>query len=68
MLLLLGQVQTFNFVINGNKQKKNKNEIIIPSFSWLSVAEAVLLLGYKPIYVDVETMTFNISVKDVQKK
>lgn len=50
------------------KQKKNKNEIIIPAFSWLSVAEAVLLLGYKPIYADVETMTFNISVKDVQKK
>ena len=50
------------------KRKKNKNEIIIPAFSWLSVAEAVLLLGYKPIYADVETMTFNISVKDVQKK
>ena len=39
------------------KKLKNKNEIIIPAFSWLSVAEAVLLLGFKPIYVDVELQT-----------
>ena len=50
------------------KQEKKKNEIIIPAFSWLSVAEAVLLLGYKPRYADVDSITFNISVKDVQKK
>ena len=50
-----------------NKDKK-KNQIIIPSFSWLSVAEAVLLLGLEPIYVDVELESYNIDVKDVINK
>ncbi|MDC3043623.1 aminotransferase class I/II-fold pyridoxal phosphate-dependent enzyme [Candidatus Pelagibacter sp.] len=48
--------------------KRNKKEIIIPAFSWLSVAEVVLLLGFKPIYADVEIETFNIDIKDVEKK
>ncbi len=50
------------------KDHKDKNQIIIPAFSWLSVAEAVIFLGFKPIYADVESDTFNISVKDVLQK
>ena len=42
------------------KDHKDKNQIIIPAFSWLSVAEAVIFLGFKPIYADVESDTFNI--------
>ncbi len=50
------------------KKLKNKNEIIIPAFSWLSVAEAVLLLGFKPVYVDVDLQTFNLNVEEASKK
>ena len=32
---------------------KKGDEVITSSFSWLSVAEIILLLGAKPIYVDI---------------
>ena len=46
---------------------KKGDEIIIPSFSWLSVLEVVLLLNLKPIFVDSNLDDFNINVGHVQK-
>ena len=43
------------------------DEIIIPAFSWLSVAECVLLLGLKPVYADVDLDTYNIDIKSIKK-
>ena len=47
---------------------KKGDEIIIPSFSWLSVAEMVLLCGCKPVYLDTSLSTFNIDEKLIEKK
>ncbi len=46
---------------------KKNDEIIIPSFSWLSVVESVLLLKLKPIYADIEISSFNIDINSIKK-
>ena len=37
------------------------DEVITPAFSYISTAEATKLLGAKPVYVDVDPVTFNIN-------
>ena len=46
---------------------KKGAEIIIPSFSWLSVIEVVLLLKLKPIFVDVNTENFNLNIHKIKR-
>ena len=46
---------------------KEGDEIIIPSFSWLSVIEVVLLLRLKPIFVDANIEDFNLNIDTVKK-
>ncbi|MDA9650326.1 aminotransferase class I/II-fold pyridoxal phosphate-dependent enzyme [Candidatus Pelagibacter sp.] len=46
---------------------KEGDEIILPSFSWLSVIEVVLLLKLKPIFVDTDIYEFNLDVNKVKK-
>jgi UDP-2-acetamido-2-deoxy-ribo-hexuluronate aminotransferase len=47
---------------------KKKDEIIIPSFSWLSVLEVVLILGLKPVFVDTNIDDFNSNIDSIEKK
>ncbi len=47
---------------------KKGDEIIIPSFSWLSVVEIVLLLNLKPIFVDSKLEDFNLDINHLKKK
>jgi dTDP-4-amino-4,6-dideoxygalactose transaminase len=42
-------------------------EVILPSFTWVSCAQAVLLAGLKPVFCDVELDTLNVSAKTVSK-
>ena len=44
-----------------------KGEIIIPSFTWVSTANAVLNCGSKPIFADIDYKTRNISLKSIKK-
>lgn len=47
------------------------SEIILPSLTWVSCAQAVLLCGHKPIFADVDYETLNVtaaSIKDVMSK
>ena len=44
------------------------DEVITPAFSNISAAEAAVLLGAKPIYVDVDPTTFNIDPTLIEKK
>ena len=37
------------------------DEVITPAFSYIAAAEATALLGAKPIFVDVDPITFNIN-------
>ena len=47
---------------------KRGDEIITSSFSWLSVVETILLLGAKPIYVDIKLNDFNLDYEDLKSK
>lgn len=38
-----------------------KSEIIIPTFTWVSCAQAILLAGHVPVFCDVELDTLNVS-------
>ena len=44
------------------------DEIITPAFSYIATAEATALLGAKPIYVDVDPVTFNINPALIDEK
>jgi perosamine synthetase len=43
-------------------------EVIIPSFSFVATANAVVLAGAKPVFVDVEMDTFGLDYEAVKKK
>ena len=42
------------------------DEIIIPSFTWVSCAQAVLLAGHRPIFCDVDPITMNVRREDIE--
>lgn len=46
---------------------KPGDEVITPTFTFIATAEVVALLGLKPIVVDVEWDTMNISVESIKK-
>jgi len=42
------------------------DEIIVPAFTYISTAEVIALLGFKPIMVDVDPDTFNVTPEIVE--
>ena len=52
-------------VINKNK---NKNEIIIPSLTWVSGVNSVIMNGFKPVFVDINLSNLSMNIKEVLKK
>lgn len=40
------------------------DEVIVPSFTWVSTANAVLYTGATPVLCDVDPVTYNIDAKD----
>ena len=44
------------------------DEVILPSFTWVSTAETVSLTGAKPVFCDIDPDTFNISIKEASQK
>lgn len=47
---------------------KPGDEVIVPSFTWISTANAVKYCGATPILADIDLNTFNINVEDVLSK
>ena len=41
------------------------DEVLVPAFTWISTANAVLYCGATPVFVDVDPMTFNIDPSDI---
>ena len=37
------------------------SEIILPSFTWVSCAQAILMAGHKPVFCDVDKDTYNVT-------
>ncbi len=47
---------------------KPGDEVITTPFSFVSVAEIVLVMGAKPVFVDIDARTFNIDVNQLEDK
>jgi len=43
------------------------SEVIVPAFTWVSCAQAILLAGHKPVFCDVEIDTLNVSRETVEQ-
>lgn len=43
------------------------DEVIIPSFNFIAAAEAVALLGFKPVFVEVDESSFNVDCASLEK-
>jgi len=43
------------------------NEVIVPSFTFVATAEAVALIGAKPVFVDIDPNIYNISPEKVEE-
>ncbi len=50
-----------------NKNKK-KNEIIVPTLTWVSDINSVIMNGFKPVFVDIDPTTLSMSSEEVIKK
>jgi len=46
---------------------KPGDEIICPSWSYISTAETASLLGIKPVFCDVDRYTFNMTAENIEK-
>ncbi|MEO8086120.1 MAG: aminotransferase class I/II-fold pyridoxal phosphate-dependent enzyme, partial [Bacteroidota bacterium] len=44
------------------------DEVIIPAFTCIVVPNAILYLGAKPVYVDIDNRTYNINVDLIEEK
>lgn len=44
------------------------DEVIVPAFTWVATANAVLYCKATPVFIDVDTTTFNIDVKQIKDK
>ena len=44
------------------------DEVIVPAFTWVSTANVVLYCNAKLVFVDIDTNTFNIDLKDLKRK
>ena len=52
-----------------NKKKiKERSEVIIPAICWSTSLWPILQNNLKPVFVDVDINTFNISLADLKKK
>src|SRR5947207_4510257 len=42
------------------------DEVITVSFTWISTAEVILLVGAKPVFIDIEADTYNIDISKIE--
>ncbi|MEM2546640.1 MAG: DegT/DnrJ/EryC1/StrS family aminotransferase [Candidatus Bathyarchaeia archaeon] len=46
---------------------KQGEEVILPSFTFVATAEAVVLSGARPVFVDIDAETYNLSPEKIEK-
>jgi len=49
-------------------KNKFKNEIIVPTLTWVSDINSVLLNGFKPVFVDINLNNLSMNISNVIKK
>lgn len=47
---------------------KEGDEVLVPSYTFVSTADAILLRGAKPVFVDIDKKTFNMDTKLIEEK
>ena len=47
---------------------KPGDEVILPSFTFVATAEAVVMAGGKPVFVDIDPVSFNINPDKIEEK
>ena len=47
---------------------KAGDEVLLPAFTWVSTANAVMYCNATPVFVDVDPLTFNIDTKKISEK
>lgn len=47
---------------------KTGDEVIVPSFTFIATANAPLFVGAKPVFADIEDITFGLDPDDVKRK
>nr|MDO8118489.1 DegT/DnrJ/EryC1/StrS family aminotransferase [Candidatus Sigynarchaeota archaeon] len=47
---------------------KPGDEVLVPSFTFIASVNTILSFGAKPVFVDIDFATFNMSVDDARKK
>lgn len=47
---------------------KAGDEVIVPAFTWVSTANAVMYCGATPVFIDIDIKTFNIDVTRLKDK
>lgn len=48
-------------------EQDERDEVIVPSFTFIATAEMVVLSGLKPVFVDINTKDFNLDFESVRK-
>ncbi|MEM2104749.1 MAG: DegT/DnrJ/EryC1/StrS family aminotransferase [Candidatus Bathyarchaeia archaeon] len=43
------------------------HEVILPSFTFVATAETIVMAGAKPVFVDIDPETFNVSPSEIEK-
>ena len=46
---------------------RRSDEVILPSFTFVATAETVVMIGAKPVFVDIDPETYNISPTGIEK-
>jgi dTDP-4-amino-4,6-dideoxygalactose transaminase len=44
------------------------DEVLVPAFTWVSTANAVMYCGATPVFVDIDLVTFNIDIEKIAEK
>lgn len=43
------------------------DEVIVPAFTWVSTANAIMYCGAKPVFIDIDLATYNLDVHQIER-
>ncbi len=47
---------------------KRGNEVILPSYTFSSCANSIMLVGARPVFADIDLITYNITPEEIEKR
>ena len=56
------------FIMSRIVDLKPGDEVIVPSFTWISTVNSIEFLGAKPVFCDIDINTYNIDVDQIEEK